>query len=219
MMVYFISGVAADRRVFRHIRVPAECQVEYLDWLSVDAEETIPEYARRLAAGMDMTQPFALVGLSLGGIIATEMALAFRPVVTVIIGSVSNRTQLPRYFRTARRLGFTHWLPPTLFKCTATLKRLFTRERLRDKWDLVQMIWSADGRLIRWAMDKVPLWENSVTPPTLWHIHGTRDEVFPIGRVRPTHVIKGGGHMLVMSHAAEVNRILAEILGDIGRVG
>jgi pimeloyl-ACP methyl ester carboxylesterase len=65
------------------------------------------------------------------------------------------------------------------------------------------------------GMKAVLHWENDIVPQPFWHIHGTRDEVFPMGRVGATHIVKGGGHMLTMSHPEEVNRILQQILAGL----
>ena len=40
MKVYFVSGLAADSRVFKHIRVPAGFEMVHLEWLPPLANET-----------------------------------------------------------------------------------------------------------------------------------------------------------------------------------
>ena len=40
-------------------------------------------------------------------------------------------------------------------------------------------------------------------------IHGARDLLLPVGRASADHVIADAGHLLTMTHAAEVNAILA----------
>ena len=74
------------------------------------------------------------------------------------------------------------------------------------------MIDEADGEFLIWAMRAVLKWENKELPPSLWHIHGSRDIVFPVGLTRPSHKVRGAGHLLVMSHAPEVNAILQDAL-------
>jgi len=49
-------------------------------------------------------------------------------------------------------------------------------------------------------------------PQPLWHIHGTRDIVFPICLTRPSHTIRRGDHLVIMTRAEEVNAILREVL-------
>jgi pimeloyl-ACP methyl ester carboxylesterase len=81
------------------------------------------------------------------------------------------------------------------------------------------MIWKSDAGFIKRGMKAVLHWENDTVPQPFWHIHGTKDEVFPVGRVGATHIIKGGGHMLTMSHFEEVNRILARLTNTARHTG
>ena len=212
LKVYFISGMGADRRIFRHIRLPANFEADYLDWIPFKKGEELEDYAVRLAEGIAPGEPFILIGLSLGGIMAVEIAKRRVPVCTILLSSVPLSGQLPSYFKIARWLPLLDLVPLSFFKSSAILKRMFTLESKEDKALILQMIREADASFIRWAMGAVVGWRNKVMPVPLWHLHGTRDEIFPIWLTRPTHRISGGGHLLVLTHAREVNTLLGEIL-------
>jgi pimeloyl-ACP methyl ester carboxylesterase len=212
MNVYFISGIGGDRRLFKHIELPEDFQMRYVDWVLPGQRESLPDYAFRLTEQIDTRQPFILVGLSLGGIMAVEIAKRCPPVATILIGSVPVSSQLPGYYIIARRLRLVKFLPVSFFKGTATVKRLFTREKEEDKKMIRQIIREGNSWFIKWGLNAVLEWRNEYIPQPLWHIHGTRDEVFPVWLTRPSHTIPKGGHMLVVSHSTEVNRILREIL-------
>jgi hypothetical protein len=77
------------------------------------------------------------------------------------------------------------------------------------------MAWETDPAFIRWGINAVLNWSNEKTPESLTHIHGTRDEVFPYSFAKPTHVIPKGDHMLVISHANEINSIVSEVLSHL----
>jgi pimeloyl-ACP methyl ester carboxylesterase len=220
MNCYFISGMGADRRIFTHIRLPGHFEAVYLDWVPFKKEEGLPEYAARLSEKIDHNQPFVLVGLSLGGILAVEIARRSSPLCTIILGSVPVSDQLPRYFRVADKLRLLDLLPPSFFMRAAVAKRWITRESREDKVLIRAMIRDTDPEFIRWAMRAVLRWKNRTAPEPLLHLHGSRDEVFPIWRTRPTHAIRGGGHLLVMTHAREVNdllqRLLSPLLSSVG---
>lgn len=83
MKAYFISGMGADKRVFTHIQLPEGFEAVFLDWLAPNREETLPSYAMRLADHIDTTEPFVLIGLSFGGMLATEIAKQYPPAATV----------------------------------------------------------------------------------------------------------------------------------------
>jgi surfactin synthase thioesterase subunit len=151
MNIYFLSGIGADRRIFKYILLPPGFSAHYIDWIPNHKDETLPDFAARLSVSIDSTQPFVLIGLSLGGIMAVEIAKRLSPAATIIIASVSRSSELPPYYRLARRLNLLTLFPPVLFKCTASAKRHFTRESWTDKKDLFDMIWKGDAGFVKWG--------------------------------------------------------------------
>lgn len=212
MKAYFISGMAADSRVFRHIKLPEGYEPVYLDWIEPEKNESLPNYAMRLAARIDPEEPFALIGLSFGGMLAIEIAKLHKPVMTVLISSIPLSTHLPRYFRTMAKLRLHKFVPISLLKTSAAAKRFFTNEKNDDKRLLWQIIRESDPMMIRWSMHAILTWQNDWMPDAVCHIHGTRDEILPIKYTQPTHTIKRGGHMLVMDRAEQVNDVLQNAL-------
>lgn len=215
MKVYFISGLAADKRVFNHIHLPLGFEAVYLNWITPQEEESLPGYALRLAKSIDTKESFVLVGLSFGGMLATEIAKRLKPVITILISSIPVSDHLPGYFKAAGKIGLHKMVPVSLVKSAAATKRFLTNESSSDKKLLWQIIDESDPKIIRWGMDAILRWENKEIPNLTFHIHGSRDEVLPIKYTKPTHIIKGAGHMLVMEHAKEVNSILEEILYNV----
>jgi pimeloyl-ACP methyl ester carboxylesterase len=212
MKAYFIPGMAADKRVFLHIQLPAGFEPVYLDWLPPNREESLPAYAMRLAKHIDTTQPFVLIGLSFGGMLAIEIAKQYPCAATILISSIPLSAHLPRYFRMAAKLRLHKYVPIALIKAGAKAKRLITREQSEDKKMLLQIIDESDNNLVRWSMYAILNWQNETLPPQVWHIHGAGDGVLPIRFTQPTHVIPNGGHMMVMTSAADINQILARLL-------
>jgi pimeloyl-ACP methyl ester carboxylesterase len=212
MKAYLISGIAADRRLFRRIQLPAGIEPVYIDWINPVRQETLSNYAHRLAENINAGEPFILIGTSLGGIMATEIAMQLRPAITIIIGSIPVNSQLPDYFRIAGILKIHKLIPGSLYKVSAILKHYFSRGNAEDRKIIIQMISETDGRFIRWGIDAVLNWKNSRLPESLFHIHGTRDEMFPYSLTSPTHTILKGDHVIVINRADEVNEMIREIL-------
>ncbi|MFT3935967.1 MAG: alpha/beta hydrolase [Chitinophagaceae bacterium] len=212
MKVYFVSGLAADSRVFKNIQLPAYCEPVFLEWIDPLKNETLKDYALRLADSIDNSQPFALIGLSMGGMIVTEIARQYKPIITILISSIPLSQQLPFYFKAAGKLKLYKIMPVSLVKKAARYKRLFTTETDEDKDILYAIIRDSDDKFIAWAMGAIVQWKNDNPPSPYVHIHGTRDEVLPCRFTKPTHVIKKGGHLLVMNRAREVNTILKDVL-------
>jgi pimeloyl-ACP methyl ester carboxylesterase len=208
---YFISGIGADYRLFKNIQLPYGFEAEYLHWIAPMQGESIREYASRLAQNINRDEQHILIGLSLGGIMATEIAKLTSPVNTIIFGSVPTHKQLPPWFKYAAKIKLHRLIHPSFVKLSATVKHsLFTKGAENRKF-LRQLIRDGDNRFIYWGMDAVMKWRNEEIPANLIHIHGSNDEVFPIRYVKPAYVLKGG-HLLVFHHANEVNKLLEEIL-------
>ena len=184
----------------------------HLEWISPHKNEALSNYAQRLAEKIDTTESFALVGLSMGGMIAAEIAKQFPPAVTILLSSVPVNTQLPFYFKWAYRLRLHKMVPVGLLKSASAIKRGFAPDSAEDKLVLKQVIKESNPAFIRWAMQAILSWKNDAIPQPCWHIHGTKDEILPLKYTKPTHIIEGGNHLMIMSKAAQLNKILKELL-------
>jgi pimeloyl-ACP methyl ester carboxylesterase len=212
MKVYFVSGLAADGRVFKNIQLPEHCEPVFLEWIDPLKNESLKNYALRLSEGIDVNEPFAIIGLSMGGMITSEIARQHQPAFTILISSVSSSKQLPFYFKAAGALRIHKMIPVSLVKSAAKYKRLFTTETDEDKEILRNIIHDSDSKFIYWAMDAILKWKSKETLSSYIHIHGSKDEVLPIRFTNPTHIISKGGHLMVMNRAGEINAILREVL-------
>jgi len=210
--VYFTSGIGADYRLFTHLRLPQGFETHYIHWIPPHPNESLRDYAARLTVQIDKSSPFALVGLSLGGIMSVEMAKVIKPACTILISSVPVSAHLPRYYRIAGQLGLGKLVPASLLKAATSVKHGLMLRPAANRRLMMDVIRDGDDQFIRWALTAVLEWENTEIPQPLYHIHGTRDEVFPIRLTTPTHIIRKAGHMFLLYRADTVNRILSEIL-------
>ena len=212
MKVYFISGLAADSRVFKNLILPIGYEAIYLDWIQPEKKESLKAYALRLAAPIDVSNPFALVGLSMGGMIATEIAKEYKPAACMLLCSVPSNNHLPAHFKLAYFLRLHKLIPVSVFKKASMLNRDFTPDSKEDKILLKQIIKESDPAFIRWAIHAILSWKNETIPQPLWQIHGTKDGILPIRFTNPTHTVKDANHLMVMSRAKELNEFLREVL-------
>lgn len=212
MNVYFISGLAADRRVFKNIHLPQGHTAIYLDWLPPARSETLHDYAARLAEQVNDNEEFALVGLSFGGMLASEIAAIKKPSLLILISSIPASVDLPGYYRMAGKLGIHKIIPVSFLKSASFIKRFFTAETAEEKQILREMIRESDPGFIRWALKAIITWKKEDHPQHLIHIHGSKDELLPVKYTHPTHIIEKAGHLMVLRRAEEVNKILKEVL-------
>lgn len=207
--------MAADHRVFKYIRLPEGFEAIHLPWIPPEKGETLAAYAKRMAEGIDNSVPFIVAGLSMGGMIASEISALKPPVCTILISSIPDRNALPAYYKWAGYLKLPALIPIPILKAATKGKRLFTKEVSADKILLKQIIDESDNSFIKWAMMAILQWDRQSAPGPFIHIHGDKDIILPIKYTQPTHIIKGAGHLLVMTHGRQVNRILAEILPKV----
>jgi pimeloyl-ACP methyl ester carboxylesterase len=209
--VYFISGMGADQKAFSYIALPQGFNPVHLPWIKPLKAEPLAAYALRLAAGINTAEPFILVGLSMGGMIAVEIAKKFPPVCTILISSIPLAAQLPRYYRIAGKLKATIFLSPSPIKMLIRLQRSLIK-RLSPVHHLVgDMFEATDNEFFKWSLTAVLQWDNRQLPQPLFHIHGTKDLILPIRLTHPTQSVPRAGHMLVMTHPDIINAFLDEV--------
>lgn len=211
MNVYCIPGLAADSRIFKNLELPTFCRVVHIEWVPAEVEESLTSYAHKLCAQIDASKPFALLGLSLGGMIAVEMARMVKPLLTILISSVPVSSQLPPYYYWAGAINLHKVVPVRFLQQASILKRLFSVGSLEEKALLKDMIRKSDAQMIRWGLTAIINWKRTEPTENLIHLHGNRDMILPIRFIKPTHIIKKGGHLMVLNKAAEINSLLQKI--------
>lgn len=215
LAIILLSGMGADDRMFAKLR-PFLPELVVPRWLPPRRGETLKQYAKRMAGLIDAGQagpgrPYLIGGASFGGFLALEM-LPYLPDARacVLIGAVRSPAEFPlvlRLLRPAYRLCrivpflLFWWASGFLAATVGNLLPRRTREFLR-------LGASLDPAFFRWAAEAVLTWgiDGPVPPATVpvYHVHGGRDRVLPVKLTRPTEVIAGGGHVIALSHPAEV---------------
>lgn len=209
MNVYHISGLGADKRVFSKIKYPSHCNPIYIDWIEPIKNESLVNYAKRLSLSINRTEPFILIGVSFGGMIAVEIAKELNPVLTILIATIPCSNLLPLHYRFMGVLRFNNFIPPSLIKSSNLFSYyLFGVKTKEEKHLLNSIIFNTDLFFLKWALSAILKWDNEKIVRNTIHIHGTSDKILPIKYVTPSHKIKGGGHLIVYTHSNIVSEII-----------
>jgi pimeloyl-ACP methyl ester carboxylesterase len=200
--LYLIPGLGADGRLFEGLR-RAGLEFEVIEFVTPLQDESFEAYALRLAAAIDQTQPFVLGGMSLGGMLATEIAFALKLEKLILISTCKSSREFPPYFKVFR------YLPVHKLISGKQLKRHAPRSDRSSMapWQndiLEQMRIDSDPILVKWAVSRVIHWRSKPLPKNLLHLHGTEDKLFPLRFVGEAVHVQGGSHVMVMDRAAEV---------------
>lgn len=215
-----LSGMGADERVFG----PQQSVFDELTvpkWIDPLPREELPGYAKRMAekVAMEFEGPIYLGGASFGGMVAMEMARHLNVKTVFLIGSVRDPNELPLLARTMGPLaGLARLLPFEFLQFGSKCFRRFFGRLLRPfPRGLLVQFERADSAFLRWAIFAMLLWrvEDAADVP-VEQIHGDRDWALPIRHTNPTKVVRGGGHVISLTHAKEVNGFLAEGMGTQG---
>ena len=209
MNLYFISGLGADKRVFQKLIIPESFIIHYVEWIPVFPEESLSQYCEKLITQINRTEPFILIGLSFGGIIAIEMSKQVKPVQTILISSISRPEEAGRVYTFLGKLQIQRIIPIRfLLTPSPLLFRLFGAHTKGEQTLLKQILADTDPDFFRWSLNRMFSWKNDWKPERLLHIHGTGDRILPYNdRMQAIKVI-GGEHLMVYSRSEEISRLL-----------
>lgn len=215
MDVYLIPGLGADHRLFAKLELPGH-RVIALDWPEMPKGSTLADLARILAGQVDKERPHALVGVSMGGLVAQEMAALTHPRKVVIISSWKGPHEMPRPIKVLRGTHpervltrpfiqrtrpFLHWQMGT------------TTPEAKELFDALLLVHTPEQ--LRVQVDAALNWNGPSSPvKDLVHIHGDNDHLMPLASIAGAVVVKGGGHFMVFTHASEVGALVRKALPD-----
>ncbi len=209
MTLYFLSGLGADKRAFKHLTFPTNTITIFIDWITPIKHESLKDYAKRISLCIDTTRPFILIGMSFGGILATEILAFVNPQKTILISSVTRRQELPFYFRLAGLLGANKLMPAKATTlANAITYWMFGIQHRNDKLLLKEILDSTDAHFSKWAIHEIVNWKRVISPTNVIRIHGDKDRILPIINFTPTYLLKGAGHFMVVNRANEISEIL-----------
>lgn len=215
--VYFISGLGTDRRAFAPLHLPDFIHPIYADWLPpLSKNEPIAHYASRMISTYIHEAKPILVGLSFGGLMAIEIAKQIETEKVIIISSIKDCTELQPLFRLTSKIGLHRFMARYNYKNPSFLTYFsFGAKSAAQKRRLKSLLNATSLDFVEWAAHQAANWQNRTHINNLVHIHGTKDLIFPIQRLKNVQYrIEGATHLLVGTHGEEVGKILAKEVGS-----
>jgi pimeloyl-ACP methyl ester carboxylesterase len=210
--IYFISGLGANEHAFMNLQLP-DIKAIHLKWFQPLPNDTMETYAKRMSELITTKDPI-IVGLSLGGMIAVEIAKLIPVKKVILISSAKTQKEIPPYFRFGRILPIQKWIPvgwiassygPIVWFLGAITNE--QRDRLKKVIDK-----SLFYRFDKWAMNQVVHWRNETIPQNIVHIHGAKDKMLPLRFVKADHVINNGTHLMVLTQGKKIAEVLLKEL-------
>lgn len=208
--VLLLTGMTPDSRIFQRL-LPSLPTAEIVSWIEPIRNESIPEYAARLASTIQSSEPVVVCGVSFGGIIARELAWRINAHTCVLISSIRSPDELPPWIRAIRRGAgiWNNWIFHLLGKFAFAIQNISCVPSITR----IAKFTGENGAWYRWATNSVLRWYPSqqIDDVPVVQIHGSDDTTFPLKFVHPNFVISGGGHTIALTHADEIATIICQL--------
>ena len=212
--VYFVPGLAAGAEIFRNIKFPANYQIHILEWLIPERNESLKDYAKRMADLVEEKNSI-LIGVSFGGVVVQEMSTFLKLRKLVIISSVKTRNELSRRIKFASSTKAYKLIPTSLVLSANDLTKFSIGPKTKKRLSLYQeYLHVRDKNYLDWALEKMVTWNRTEMVPDVIHIHGGKDMVFPLKYIDNCTVIEGGTHIMILNKGREISQKLLEIFED-----
>ena len=211
MKLYVISGLGADFKVLEKINFPESLEVVFLDWLIPENKEDFHHYVERMAARVDDSEPFALLGYSFGGLIVQEIDKIKSAEKVVIMGSIKSDKEKSRFIKFGEMSRITKYLPQSMFNVKSAAIYSVARNIVDPKNPkLMEYFTVRDQYYLKWGIEKVSDWKFEENPKVI-QILGSKDIVFPVKYSKPDYIVQNGTHLFPATKPKQVSKILNEI--------
>jgi pimeloyl-ACP methyl ester carboxylesterase len=205
--IYLLSGLGADKRIFDRLDLSGY-EVHYIEWIKPLPDDTMMSYAQRLSTQIKSPNPI-LIGVSFGGMMATEIATQIATEKVILISSARDSNAIPFYFRMLRYLPIHRWIPIHWMKKGNILQDwIFGITQNEDKELLRAILAATDPFFLRWAIHQIITWNKRSEPLPIAQIHGATDRLLPFRHADFT--VADGGHLIVHTHAPIVSQWIRE---------
>lgn len=209
--VYFISGLGADKRAFTFLDL-SFCEPVFIEWIKPLQNESLQQYAIRLKEQIKDPAP-VIIGVSFGGMLATEIAKSDATAKVIIISSNKVKKEFPRMLLIGKYIPAYKWVPSTLLKKAGMFRRMFFGPiGEKQKKIFHQILKDTDTDFTKWAVYSILHWDNTTIPENITHIHGTSDKLLPYRYVKADFTIDKGTHLMVMNRPEEISNLLKKLI-------
>lgn len=211
-----MPGMAASPAVFERINLSeAEFKTIWLSWKIPIKEESLSDYAKRMAEDIVKDEPVVLIGVSFGGVLVQEISKFVLIKRLIIISSVKSKHELPKRMKLARNTGVYKILPTGLLDYMSHIEKLPVSDLIRKRLQLYkQYLYVNDKEYLDWAIKEMLCWEQSQPIEGLIHIHGDLDLVFPIKNIEDCLVIPKGTHIMILNKFRWFNNHLPGLIKE-----
>jgi pimeloyl-ACP methyl ester carboxylesterase len=213
--IYLIPGQGADARQFQKLTFPEEYEIRNIEYFTPEKGWDLRDFAIALAQQIDTTENFLILGVSLGGMLATEMGDFLKPEKIILISSAKCRDELPGRYKFQKTIPLNILIPGGLAKWGAKfLQPIVEPDSKKDRQFFKSMLDDKDPAFLRRTINMIIRWDHEECSNNIIHIHGYKDHTIPSKNVEIDYLITDGSHMMVYTRAEEISEMLQKILSN-----
>ena len=211
--VYLMPGMAASPLIFDGISLDkAQYDVIKLKWHIPEKGISLQDYAKQMCAQIQHKAP-VLLGVSFGGLLVQEMAKHIKTKKVIAVSCVKSHTELPKRMLFAKYTKVHRLLPTGLVSNVELLAKYAFGETVTKRLHLYEQYLSVrDKYYIDWSIDKIVNFKQDKPLKNLIHIHGDKDNVFPITNIKNCVRVKNGTHTMIIHRAKWFNENLSALI-------
>lgn len=214
----FIPGMGADGRMFAAQRAHG-FDFDVPPWLIPNKTDSLRDYAKRLRDVLKLSGPCIIMGVSFGGMVAGELGSLCDAKCVLLVASCRSRNSIPRYYWPVELVSraLPDW---AIRRRVAVSSRLMAQLESLDEEQFAlirRMAMDISIPFLRRVGRMILNWSGAPPLPCpSFHIHGQIDRIIPQRMVRADQVVLGGGHLINMTFADQVNRFIETSLARVG---
>lgn len=211
MDVYLLPGLGTDQRLFSRMDLSG-LNVRYLNWPAYERGCTLADIAAQLRPQVDADRPHVLAGVSMGGMVAQELAALTQPERVLLISTWTGPHEWPWTVHLGARLGVQRVIRERTMRGVWPLKQWLVGQGNKEVDRLLYDMACDEGAVkLRNGLDAIFRWQGSPWKGPVVRIHGDADRLVPM-RFAVDHRVADGGHTMVVYKASEVAAMLREAL-------
>src|ERR1700761_3563755 len=194
--VFLIAGMGADTRIYNRIDIPEKYEAVPVDWIEPHETDTLSTYAQKLIHQYDIKQNSIVIGNSLGGMLAIEIAKKIELKKTILISSIKTIDESPFYYRVFKTVPvYKIFTDKMLDVIKYFVTPVFGAKDKEEGWLFRDMFDGTSKKFLHWSMGAAIHWDNMTVPENVYHISGNEDLVFNYKRLKNAAIVKGGTHL------------------------
>jgi len=211
--VYLFPGQGSDYRLYNNLALDPCFDTIHVSYPMPEPDESVFEFSKRILPQIDTNKPFVLIGVSLGGMICTELADVINPKKIIVVSSAKCKSELPGHYTFQQKIPLNKIVPKEIVKMGAViLQPLVEPDRNENKETFVDMLTSKDPTYLKRTVDMIINWQRTSYSEKIIHIHGDNDHTISVDNVKYDFLIENGSHMIMLTRGDELSILINEIL-------